>query len=152
MPLTPEELDEFLAAPRLVHFATVSEDGSPRVRPLWYAYEDGVFYFTTRLEARWTGADVAAGSSVAISIASEDRPYKAVIARGTAHVWTEDRENWLERIAVRYGETSGRAWLAGALKESDRVVLRMVPDTVVTWDYGKGDYEHQNARPIKHAR
>jgi PPOX class probable F420-dependent enzyme len=146
MPLTPEELDEFLAAPRLAHFATMSRDGSPRVRPLWYVYEDGVFWFTTRLEVRWTGADVAEGSAVAVSIAGEDRPYRAVLARGTAEVWEEDRERWLERIAVRYGEDEGRRWLAGALKEPDRVVLRLVPDSLVTWDYGKGDYEHQNAR------
>jgi hypothetical protein len=24
------------------------------------------------------------------------------------------------------------------VKEPDRVVMRMVPDTVITWDYGKG--------------
>src|SRR5207237_9088389 len=119
------------------HFATISE-GGPRVRPLWYVYEDDVFWFTTRLEARWTGADVAAGSAAAISIASEDRPYRAVVARGPVEVWTEDRENGPERIAVKYGEEEGRRWQATALREPDRVVMRMLPETIVTWDYGKG--------------
>ena len=146
MPLSDDELEEFLAAPRLAHFATVSEGGRPRVRPLWYAYEDGVFYFTTRSEVRYTGADIVAGSAVAISIASEDRPYRAALARGVAEIWAEDRERWLERIAVRYGEREGKRWLAAALKEPDRVVLRMVPDQLITWDYGKGDARHQNAR------
>jgi PPOX class probable F420-dependent enzyme len=146
MPLTPEELEEFLAAPRLVHFATVSDDGAPRVRPLWYAYEDGAFYFTTRLEARWTGADLAAAPRVAISIATEDRPYRGLVARGRCEVWTEDRERWLERIATRYGEEEGLAWVRKALEEPDRVVLRMVPDMLVTWDYSKGDVRHQEAR------
>ena len=146
MPMSDEELEEFLAAPRLAHFATVSGDGRPRVRPLWYVYEDGAFWFTTRLEARWTGADVAAGSSVAISIGSEDRPYRAVVARGPAEVWTQDQEGWLERIAVKYGRVEGRQWLRRALEEDDRVVLRMVPDMLVSWDYGKGDSSHQNAR------
>ena len=81
MPLEGDELEEFLAAPRLAHFATVSGGGRPRVRPLWYAWADGAFWFTTRLQARYTGADVADGSSVAVSIASEDRPYRAVLAR-----------------------------------------------------------------------
>jgi len=146
MPMSDQEKEEFLAAPRLAHFATVSADGKPRVRPLWYVYADGAFWFTTRLEARWTGADVAAGSPAAISIGSEDRPYRAVVARGPAQVWEEDREAWLERIAVKYGEQEGRRWLAVALGEPDRVVLRMVPDSVVTWDYGKGDSRHQTAR------
>src|SRR5437773_12408927 len=108
MPLSDDELQEFLAAPRLAHFATVSDDGRPRVRPLWYEYEDGAFYFTTRMEVRYTGADVAAGSTVAISIASEDRPYRAVLARGRAEGWTANREGRLERMAERYGEPAGR--------------------------------------------
>jgi hypothetical protein len=75
-----------------------------------------------------------------VSIANEIRPYRAVIASGRPEVWRKDARRWLERIATRYGEAEGRRWLAGALKEPDRVVLRLVPDTVVAWDYGKGDY------------
>lgn len=143
--MTWQDVAEFLARPRLAHFATVSADGRPRVRPLWFVWEDGAFWFTTRLEARNTGRDVAAGSAVAVSVASEERPYRAVLARGHASVWTDDREVWLERIAVRYGEREGRAWLRGALTEPDRVVLRMVPDELVAWDYGRGDYRRLNS-------
>jgi hypothetical protein len=97
-------------------------------------------WFTTRLEARRTGADIVAGSSVAVSIASEERPYRAVLAYGTPEVWTKDTSEWLERIATRYGQAEGRRWLAGALEEPDRVVLRLVPERVVAWNYGRGDY------------
>jgi general stress protein 26 len=140
MPLEGEDLKAFLDDVRLCHWATVGPDGRPRVRPLWYLYADRAFWFTTRMEVRRTGADVAAGSPVAVSIASEERPYRAILIHGHPEVWTRDRETWLERIATRYGEAEGRRWLAGALKEPDRVVLRLVPDTLVAWDYGKGDY------------
>jgi PPOX class probable F420-dependent enzyme len=140
MPFPPEELRAFLADVRLCHWATVGPDGRPRVRPLWYLHEDGALWFTTRMEARRTGADVAAGSTVTVSIASEDRPYRAVLASGTPEVWAEDREAWLERIATRYGRPEGLRWLARALKEPDRVVLRLIPDRVIAWHYGKGDY------------
>jgi PPOX class probable F420-dependent enzyme len=140
VPLLGKELTTFLEEVRLAHFATVGPDGRPRVRPVWFLYEDGALWFTTRLEARRTGADVAAGSSAAVSIASEDRPYRAVIVHGTPEVWGENREEWLERIATRYGVPEGKRWLAGALKEPDRVVLRLVPDRVLSWDYGSGDY------------
>jgi PPOX class probable F420-dependent enzyme len=140
MPLAGSELKAFLEEVRLCHWATVGPDGRPRVRPLWYLYADHAFWFTTRLEARRTGADVAAGSPVAVSIASEERPYRAVLLHGTPEVWKEDRDAWLERIATRYGASEGRRWLASALKEPDRVVLRLVPHTLVAWDYGKGDY------------
>jgi nitroimidazol reductase NimA-like FMN-containing flavoprotein (pyridoxamine 5'-phosphate oxidase superfamily) len=140
VPLQGNDLKTFLEEVRLGHWATIGPDGNPRARPVWYLYADRAFWFTTRMEARRTGADVAGGSPVAVSIASENRPYRAVIAFGTPEVWTEDREAWLERIATRYGEAEGRRWLAGALKEPDRVVLRLVPDRVLAWDYGKGDY------------
>jgi len=140
VPLQGKELAAFLEEVRLAHFTTIGPDGRPRVRPVWFVYEEGAFWFTTRLEARRTGADIVAGSPVAVSIASEERPYRAVIVHGKAEVWTKDRERWLERISTRYGQAEGRRWLAGALKEPDRVVLRLVPDTVLSWDYGSGDY------------
>ncbi len=140
MPMSHDELRGFLDEVRVCHWATTGPDGKPRVRPLWYLYADEAFWFTTRLESRRTGADVTAGSLVAVSIASDDRPYRAVILHGTPEVWERDRERWLERIATRYGDAEGRRWLAGALKEPDRVVLRLVPDLVLAWHYGRGDY------------
>jgi PPOX class probable F420-dependent enzyme len=149
MPLEESKLKAFLEEVRLCHWATVGPDGRPRVRPLWYLYADRAFWFTTRMEARRTGADVAAGSPVAVSIASEKRPYRAVLVHGTPQVWEQDREAWLERIATRYGEQEGRRWLAEALKEADRVVLRLVPERVLAWDYGAGDYTRmQKGSPL----
>jgi PPOX class probable F420-dependent enzyme len=140
VPFQGQALRSFLDEVRLCHWATMGPDGRPRVRPLWYLYADRAFWFTTRMQVRRTGADVEAGSTVAVSIASEERPYRAVIAFGMPEVWEEDRERWLERIATRYGEAEGRRWLGGAFKEPDRVVLRLVPDRVLAWDYGRGDY------------
>jgi hypothetical protein len=85
-----------------------------------------------------------------VSIASDDRPFRGVIAYGRPEVWEKDIRMWLERIAVRYGEAEGRRWLAGALKEPDRVVLRLVPDKVVAWHYGTGDYRRlQNKESLR---
>jgi PPOX class probable F420-dependent enzyme len=140
MPLEGKDLEAFLQEPHLAHLATMGPDGNPRVRPLWFCFAEGALWFTTRLEARRTGADIVAGSSVAVSIASEGRPYRALLAYGTPEVWEADTRRWLERIATRYGEAEGKRWLTGALKESDRVVLRLVPERVVTWHYGTGDY------------
>jgi PPOX class probable F420-dependent enzyme len=140
MPLEGEELETFLEEAHLAHFATTGPDGRPRVRPIWFCFADGAFWFTTRLEARRTGADVANGSPVAVSIANENRPYRAVIAYGRPEVWKKDTRRWLQRIATRYGEAEGMRWLSGAVKEPDRVVLRLVPEKAVAWHYGKGDY------------
>ncbi|MDP9342942.1 MAG: pyridoxamine 5'-phosphate oxidase family protein [Actinomycetota bacterium] len=145
MPLERDELDAFLAEPRLAHLATVSADGHPSIRPVWFLWADGAFWFTTRLEVRRGGRDIAAGREVAVSIASDERPYRAVLARGRPEVWKDDVPAWLERIAVRYGEPEGKSWLSRALTEPDRVAFRLVPDVLLTWDYGKGDSGRQNA-------
>jgi nitroimidazol reductase NimA-like FMN-containing flavoprotein (pyridoxamine 5'-phosphate oxidase superfamily) len=134
MPMTREEIDEFLAPPRLCHFATVDEQGRPRVRPLWYLWREGEFLFTTRLQVRHTGRDLKTHPEVAVSIASEDRPYRAVIAHGRPEV-EEKTEELLLALSTRYGDEEGRRWTAKALNEPDRVLLRMVPEILLTWDY-----------------
>jgi nitroimidazol reductase NimA-like FMN-containing flavoprotein (pyridoxamine 5'-phosphate oxidase superfamily) len=133
--MTPEEIDAFLQEPRLCAFATVDERNHPRVRPLWYVWRNGEFWFTTRMEARHTGRDLKAHARIAVSVASEDRPYRAVVAHGTPQVLDRDLDMLLA-ISSRYGEAAGRRWSQASMKEPDRVILRMKPDSLISWDYG----------------
>jgi PPOX class probable F420-dependent enzyme len=136
MPMTQQEIEAFLAEPHLCHFATVDDRGRPRVRPLWFLWKDGGFWLTTRLEARHTGRDLSSSPSVALSVASEDRPYRAVIAHGRVEV-VERNEDTLLAISARYGDDGGVQWASRAMKEPDRVLLRLVPETLLSWDYGR---------------
>jgi PPOX class probable F420-dependent enzyme len=135
MSMTPEQVDAFLAEPRIAHFATVDADGQPRLRPIWYLWRDGALWFTTRRLTRHTGRDLQANAWVAVSIASEDRPYRAVVARGRPEVLPKD-EDLLLAVSIRYGEDQGRAFVREAMEQEDRIVLRLVPDELVSWDYG----------------
>ena len=110
--------------------------------PIWYAYETGIFYFTTRL-GRLKGEQVKRNPAVALSIASDVRPYVAVCAFGNAQVLKENRDDWLKKISFRYGEEEGKEWLTEAVKQPDRVVMVLKPDRVLSWDYGRGDSERQ---------
>jgi nitroimidazol reductase NimA-like FMN-containing flavoprotein (pyridoxamine 5'-phosphate oxidase superfamily) len=139
MPMSPDEIDLFLGEARLCAFATIDRRGLPRVRPLWYLWRDDAFWFTTRMEVRHTGRDLSAHPDVAVSIASEERPYRAVVAHGRPESVGKDHDLLLA-ISTRYGESEGRRWTAGALKEPDRVVLRMAPTIMLSWHYGRGDY------------
>jgi PPOX class probable F420-dependent enzyme len=146
MPLTSEEIDRFLAEPHLCHFATVDDQGRPRVRPLWFLWKDGEFLFTTRLERRYTGRDLASSPSVAVSIASEDRPYRAVIAHGRPEI-IERSEELLAALCSRYVDDP--AATAHHMNEPDRVLMRMVPETILSWDYGREDTDSPKTSPIK---
>ena len=141
MPLSREALDAFLAQPHLCHFATVDDRGSIRVRPLWYLWRGGAFWLTTRMELRHTGRDLKNTNHATLSIASETKPYKAVVASGPIEVVGKD-EALLRDISSRYGNEG--AWLAMSLKEPDRVAFKLTPAKLLTWDYGQGDYGKQN--------
>jgi PPOX class probable F420-dependent enzyme len=136
MSMTNDEIDAFLAEPHLCHFATVDAKGHPRVRPVWYLWRDGGFWLTTRQESRHTGRDLANQPRVAISVASEGRPYKAVVVHGTPEILPKDREILLA-ISTRYGEERGRRWTdEEAMLQADRIVMRLVPEQTFAWDYG----------------
>jgi len=142
MPLTKSELETFLAEPRMAHLATVSAQSKPRVSPIWYVYEGGCFYFTSRL-GRVKSDHIQGNSHVALSVATDNRPYRAVCAFGTAKLVQKDRDKWLERISTRYGEREGREWLTEAVKQDGRVVFKLQPDRIMSWNYGRDDAERQ---------
>jgi len=126
----------------MAHLSTSSLDGKPRVSPIWFVYDHGCFYFTTRL-GRIKGKHIQRNPNIALSIATDKRPYRAVCAFGKAQLVQKDRDKWLEKISTRYGEQEGRRWLSEAVKQEGRVVFKLQPDRVLSWDYGRGDSEHQ---------
>lgn len=127
----------------MAHLATAFRKGKPRVSPIWYVYQNGVFYFTTHL-GHVKGRQIEKNPSVALSIATDTRPYLAVCAFGKAQLLVENRDDWLKKISFRYGESEAKSWLAKAIKQPDRVVMTLKPDRVLSWDYGQGDSERQD--------
>ena len=87
------------------------------------------------LLATCTGRDLQANPWVAVSIASEDRPYRAVVIHGRPEVLPKDRDLLLE-VSTRYGEEQGRTFTDEAMAQEDRVMLKLVPDELISWDYG----------------
>ncbi len=127
----------------MAHLATVSRSGKPRVSPIWFAFDSGLFYFTTRL-GRVKGKHLRQNSRAALSIASDERPYRAVCAFGKVAVVDENREIWLERISLRYGQDEGKEWVANAVKQPDRAVMVLKPERILSWHYGRGDSARQD--------
>jgi len=112
------------------------------VNPIWYTYQNGIFYYTTRL-GYLKGHYVRRNPAVALSIATDTRPYVAVCAFGNAQVLKENRDGWLKKISFRYGEDEAKEWLAEAVKQPDRVVMMLKPDRVLSWNYDSDDSERQ---------
>jgi len=81
---------------------------------------------------------------VALSIATDERPYRAVCAFGIAKVLKDNRDGWLVRISIRYGKDEGMSWVAQAVKQPDRVVMILKPKRILSWHYGRGDSSRQD--------
>jgi len=142
MPLSKTKLRQFLSETRLAHLGTASIDGKPRVNPIWFVYENGSFYFTTRM-GRLKGRHIQQNPHVALSVASDKHPYRAVCAFGTALLLRDGRDEWLRKIGFRYGKREGKLWLQEALRQPDRVVMILRSDRILSWDYSQGDAERQ---------
>ena len=143
MPLTHDEVSELLSQPLLGHIAVVKDGKKPHVTPIWVYYDGGLFYFTTRL-SRLKGKAISKDGSVAISIATNERPYRAVVVEGEAEVVEENKLELLRKISSKYGREEGERWLEYSRKEPDRVAMVVRPRRILSWHYGRGDYRKQN--------
>ena len=48
MPMTQEQLDEFLKRPLVAVLGTVDKAGRPRSSPIWFHWDNGAAYMFTR--------------------------------------------------------------------------------------------------------
>ena len=108
--MTPQQTAQFLGRPLIAHVTSLRMDGSPHTVPVWYQYADGRFYvFTPSRSVKVR--NLLRDPRLTISIASEDEPYRYVVADGVADV---SDDGALERggaIASRYRGKGGPAYV-----------------------------------------
>jgi PPOX class probable F420-dependent enzyme len=79
--IVPAEVRDLLERPIFANLATVREDGTPQVNPMWFAW-DGEFIRFTHTSFRRKYRNIKANPAVAISIVDPDNPYRYVEVRG----------------------------------------------------------------------
>ena len=110
--MSPEEQQEFLGEPGiLMRIATVKDDGSPLVTPIWFICEDASIWFTPRQESDWFTC-LRRDSRIALCIDEQSLPYRKVIVEGRAELVHDLNEDaaWRDRyrrIATRYVPPEG---------------------------------------------
>ena len=96
--LTDREFDEFLAEPGLyARFASVDEDGFPRVIPIVFLHHDRKIKFSLRANsAPWS--NVRRDPKVSIAIDEPTDPQRRVIIQGFARVVYEpgSEDQWMD--------------------------------------------------------
>jgi PPOX class probable F420-dependent enzyme len=137
MSMTPAELDAFLDQTfptPLGVVATVREDGSPQVTPVWFRWHDGHISIWTAAQRRWV-RNLTRDQRVAFVVHGDDPPYPAVVMRGRATVATGDGpkiDQEIRAITSRYVATDE---VDGYIADwpGIRSIVTLHPEHVTSW-------------------
>jgi hypothetical protein len=83
-----EDLERFVAAPRIAILSYTKRDGTPAQAPIWYQYRDGRFAMVTSKTSPKARA-LAHTKRASLAIQDEMPPYRAVIVDGEVTVTDE---------------------------------------------------------------
>jgi PPOX class probable F420-dependent enzyme len=134
--MTQEEMEAFLAEPRLAKVATLNQDGSAHLTPVWFEYVDGEF-LTTVEAGTVKRFNLERDPRITLCVENDRPPYKAVILQGIARLSVEGEKEVLLRQSIRYlGEEAGRAFF-DSVKEGAGRLVRIKPVRTITWDRAK---------------
>jgi PPOX class probable F420-dependent enzyme len=123
----PAEAQHLLGGKNFAHVATVMEDGSPQVSPVWVDSEDGLVIFNTA-EGRLKPKNLRRDPRVAISITNPENPYESLLIRGRAVELThEDADAHIDALANRY---MGVDEYPMRQPGEERVIVKIKPERV----------------------
>lgn len=131
MPLTPQELDAFLAEPHIAVVASSGPTGKPHAMPVWYAWRSGKLLFHTGADSKKM-RNLRTNPRLSVVVDSKVAPYKAVVIEGRAResagdliLATEIAVHYLgEKLGPRYVEQSG----------GPGTLVTVEPEKIISWD------------------
>jgi PPOX class probable F420-dependent enzyme len=103
MAVIPQQyLDLVTNKKAFAHLATLMNDGTPQVTPVWLDFTDGVIRVNTA-RGRVKDRNLKVGAPVALSIADPDNPYRYVQVRGKVTKETEQgADAHIDSLAKKY--------------------------------------------------
>jgi PPOX class probable F420-dependent enzyme len=125
--IIPEEFRDLLERPLIADLATVREDGTPQVNPMWFAWDGELIRFT-HTNFRRKFRNIQANPAVAISIVDAENPYRYLEVRGVVERIEPDPTGaFYVELAKRYDAPFG----TNAPQDApDRVVVVVRPTAV----------------------
>lgn len=135
--MTETEEAAFLRAQKKAALATLDQDGFPHVVAMNYCVEDGAVVMTSYAKAQKV-MNIRRNPKVALMVESGDAyaELRGVMIRGHCRIIEGETAVLAAFAAMRAarGGSPGAAALASAKK---RVVLRIIPEKVTSWDHKK---------------
>lgn len=126
----PEEYEELFGQKTFAHFATLMEDGTPQVTPVWVDY-DGEHVLINTARGRQKERNVERDPKVGVSILDPNDPYTYISIRGeVAEVTEEGAVEHIDSLAQRYMDVEEYPFHGD--EDGARVIIKIRPDRVIT--------------------
>jgi PPOX class probable F420-dependent enzyme len=140
--MSDDEVRAFLDAGRDLQVASINGDGTPHLVTMWYALDgEELTFWTYGKSQKVVNLKRDPRISALVATGEKYEQLRGVSVSGTAEI-VEDREAVLafgERVFERYwGPITDDAVREGVhVMGSKRVVIRIRPEKVVSWDHSK---------------
>lgn len=127
MTVVPESHVDILNKKSFAHVATLNEDGSPQVTPVWVDY-DGEYILINSAKGRKKDRNMRARRQVGVSAQDPDNPYRYLGVEGVIEEITE--EGAVEHIHKLSRKYTGQDY--GMLGNDTRVIYKIRPTNAWT--------------------
>ncbi|GAB2621406.1 PPOX class F420-dependent enzyme [Paractinoplanes abujensis] len=125
--IIPDELLDLLERPLIGHLATVRDNGTPQVNPMWFSW-DGQFLRFTHTNFRRKFRNVTANPAVSLSIVDPADPYRYIEVRGVVErIDPDPNGDFFVELAERYDAPFGTKPPTDA---PDRVIFVVRPTAI----------------------
>jgi PPOX class probable F420-dependent enzyme len=115
--------------PAFAQLATVNEDGSPQVTPVWVDY-DGTHVLVNTARGRVKAKNLERNPRVALAISDPENPYRYVGIQGRVVEMTENGSDaHIDKMAKKYMGKDTYPFRAPGEK---RVIVKIAPEKVHT--------------------
>ncbi len=136
--LSQQEIAHLLNLAIPAYLATLDPAGFPRITPIWFLWEDGIFYLSSGQEKRHVH-DLARDPRAGLCIALEEgqteagsRPYRQIIVRGYAQVQPDTDELWARKLILKYITGPAGALRAQQSAGKPLAVIALRPELFLT--------------------
>jgi len=124
--ITPE-IEKLFNGKNLVSLATLMEDGSPHVAPVWVDIEGDTILINTA-EGRVKEKNVKRDKRVALSIFDHQNPYHMVSIRGkVTDITTEGADAHIDKLAKKY---FGLDKYPYRTPDEKRIIVKIKPEKI----------------------
>jgi len=123
----PEKFLDLFQKRAFAHLATLMQDGSPQITPVWIDY-DGTYLIVNSAKGRLKDKNMRRDPRVAIEISDPDDPYRYFQVRGrVVEITEQEADEHIDKMSYKY---QGKERYPYRRPGEIRVVYKVLPEHV----------------------